>query len=275
MTDQLKRLDRLILKDLVSVTSSLVLECGATPFVKQDGPMTFQYGPEVAPASPSVPPANEKDSTMTGTYGLGCSNSLTSGDLTRCLANKLLQKTRSVGSTLFRLTWKERHTPWGRLIPALRASVLRTSDKDSTGWPTPQTHDERKRGNTMADHHHFHDLPNAAEMASWPTPMAGSPATETYNEAGNTDSSRKTVALLAGWNSPKASADKMGRPRPNDRGDLQAQATGVIATGSPASTEKPGQLNPGHSRWLMGLPTEWDDCGATVMRSSRRKRKPL
>jgi hypothetical protein len=41
-------------------------------------------------------------------------------------------------------------------------------------------------------------LGSKAQLASWPTPMAGSPATDSYNEAGNNDSSRKTVAL-ASW----------------------------------------------------------------------------
>ncbi len=39
------------------------------------------------------------------------------------------------------------------------------------------------------------DLPSVA-MAAWPTPMAGTPTQRGYNEAGNTDSSRKTVALV-------------------------------------------------------------------------------
>ena len=37
-------------------------------------------------------------------------------------------------------------------------------------WITPQTHDERERGNTNADHHHSpHDLSNQVHLAPWPT----------------------------------------------------------------------------------------------------------
>jgi hypothetical protein len=77
--------------------------------------------------------------------------------------------------------------------------------------------------------------------------MAGSPATENYNEAGDSCNSRKTRLLVSG----------------------------ETPTGSSAPTEKRGQLNPAHSRWLQGLPSDWDDCGVTVTLSARRKRKPL
>jgi len=46
-----------------------------------------------------------------------------------------------------------------------------------------------------------------------------------------------------------------------------ARLSGLIAYGSPARTGKPGQLNPAHSRWLMGYPVVWDLCGGTAMRS--------
>ena len=47
----------------------------------------------------------------------------------------------SLGSTLFTLTWKERATPSGRSIYALRASAHRTSGSDCGSWPTPQSRD--------------------------------------------------------------------------------------------------------------------------------------
>jgi hypothetical protein len=48
------------------------------------------------------------------------------------------------------------------------------------------------------------NLDDIAALAGWPTPMAGSPGTDTYNPAGNTDSSRKTVALVSPWATPVA-----------------------------------------------------------------------
>lgn len=57
------------------------------------------------------------------------------------LASKLAAQLDSGGSTLFVLTLKERATPSGLSIPALRASVRRTSGNGCISWPTPTVND--------------------------------------------------------------------------------------------------------------------------------------
>jgi hypothetical protein len=84
-------------------------------------------------------------------------------------------------------------------------------------WPTPAVVDDNNSRRTadsvnrqMARENPMSSLAITSTLAGWPTPMAGTPAQNGNNEAGNNDSSRKTVEL-ASWASPKVNDDNLDR----------------------------------------------------------------
>jgi hypothetical protein len=155
-------------------------------------------------------------------------------------------------------------------------------------------------------------LPRLAHLASWPTPIAGNanlsrvrnPFSYSEKHLARPNSSKDLAivaqATCAGWPTPKAFDVRGARfPRlKSGNRDLKATgsyrteladapyliygkppawgiASGGMQTGSDAGTGNGGQLNPAHSRWLMGFPPAWDDCAPTETRSSRKSRLSL
>jgi hypothetical protein len=166
----------------------------------------------------------------------------------------------------------------------LADTVQALSPASLVSVPTPNCPTGGPNTQSTPTHTGGRDLDGVAMLAAVPTPMAGSPATETYNEAGNNDYSRKIVSLASpsarDWKSNQASEDFYQRRRDQTRGKplneqtQQLAVSGETATGGGDATGSGGQLNPAYSRWLMGLPAVWCDCAVTGMQSCRKLRKP-
>ncbi len=236
MNDRSKKLKRATSPDSRNAISSRASAAGATRSGSPDGPTTDLFGREVAPVPASVAREKEKGLRTLATSGRLGLDSSASADLQRSLESRLMQRLDTAGSTLFNLIWKARRTPLGRRYLERAASVRRTSASVCTSLPTPRS---VEAGHAMGNPDRAMDARSRLEdlvFASLPTPMAGSPRTETYNEAGNNDYSRKIVEV-ATIPTPNATDGSKG-PKKFARGNPSFPATAKLsAIATPAARD--------------------------------------
>ena len=219
MSGQSLTFGQMSLMDTPNATSSPASESGVTLSDKPDGPTIGPSGQGVVRASLSARQAKEAGLMTSDTSGRRGIGLLASDALAWSLVSKLRVETDLLGSTLYELTWKQRATPSGRSIYALRASARRTSGNGFTSWPTPRTNDANTESAAAAEKEMGRKsgggqkkLAIDVHLAAWPTPQKAddNQSRQSLESAAremarpNRSQNLAISATLASWPTPNA-----------------------------------------------------------------------
>lgn len=274
-----------IWKDLHNVISLPESEGGPLHSSWQEYQQALDSGQDHPLASRLALPVSLSDLTTSATLRPSFSGSSESANLNTSLANRLQQQLANTGSILYSLTWKTKDTPAGRPYCQRAASAPRTKETEWSSvlhsWTTPAASDGTRGGTGITAAMTGSSLPQLVKSAAWPTPTTRDhkDGAECLNVPINSLLGRQV--WQANWPTPCANNSTGAGHQGRDGGHnlqtavtmtqpIRITASGQVLTGSDAGMESSGQLNPAHSRWLMGFPPEWDDCAVMAMPSSRK-----
>lgn len=229
---------------------------------------------------------------MSDTFGQSYFDLSPSASLQRSLESRLLASLDVNGSPEFAMTWKRWAMKSGPPICALRASDRRSDDSGFIGRPTPKVADtSNETWETKQARNAKHlaagktkgvggmSLPMAAmTLKAWSTPKVEAGrnrsdealARQKAKGLGGCSNLEDQVSLtLRGWATPRARDHKnngvsIARAAKGVADSLDLQCKPVCLSGtarpSPLSARMDRaafRLNPIHSLWLMGYPSEW------------------